>query len=51
MYDIRHFNENKQNPLCEASTDENFTAEIFTIKELVIMESSIVDFRQDFYIL
>ena len=50
MYDIRHFNENKHNQLCEASTDEIFTADIFTIKELVIMESSIAYFYQDLYI-
>ena len=44
------FNEKKQCQVCEASTDAIVTAQLYTIKEHVIMESSIVDFHRDFYI-
>ena len=46
----RPFNEKKQFQLCEASTDIIVTAKLYPRKQLVIMESSIVDFNQDFYI-
>ena len=44
------FNENKQFQLCETSRDEIVTENLYTKKELVIMESSIVEFHQDLYI-
>ena len=47
----RHpFNEKKQCRLCEASTYAILTETLYTRKHLVIMELSIVDFRQQFYI-
>ena len=46
----RPFNENKECQLCESSTDAIVTTNIYTGKELVVIESSIVGFHRDFYI-
>ena len=43
-------NENKQCQLCESSTYSIINAKHYTIKELVAIDTSIVDFRQQFYI-
>ena len=44
------FNEKKWFQLCETSTDSIVTVNIYTGKELVIIESSILEFYQYFYI-
>ena len=44
------FNKKKQCRLCEDSTYEIVTETNYTRKELVMMESSIVEFHQDIYI-
>ena len=44
------FNENKQFQLCGSYIDAIFTTQMYTRKELVRMESSIVDFHWDLYI-
>ena len=45
----RPFNENKQCQQCVASIDSIINAKLYTIKELVVMETSIQDSRQKFY--
>ena len=40
----------KQWKLCDTATYSIFNIRLYTIKELVMMESSIVEFHQDFYI-
>ena len=47
---IRHFNEKKQCQFFEASSDFKVNAKPYTRKELFMMETSIVDFNQRFYI-
>ena len=49
--DRRHpFGENKQCQLCEDYYDSIVTTKLYTQKELVMMETSIVDCHQHFYI-
>ena len=43
-------NENKQCQLCESSTYSIIDTKIYTKKEIVMMQSSIVDNHQQFYI-
>ena len=43
-------NKNKPCQLCDAYTYTIVTKKLHTREELVVMESSIVEFRQDFYI-
>ena len=50
MHGRHSFNENKQFPLFEDSTDAIVNAKRYTIKHIVMMESSIVEFHQVFYI-
>ena len=48
---VRHpFNEKKWCQWCELSTDSVINSNLYTIKELVVMEISIVDLRQRLYI-
>ena len=46
----RSFDEKKQCQLCETSSYSIVTEKLYTRKELVVMDSSTVDFHQDFYI-
>ena len=50
VHDWCPFNENKKFQLCEASIDAIVTAKLCMILELVMMESSIVVFHQQFCI-
>ena len=50
MHGRNFFNEKKQFQFCETYTDSIFTAKLYTIKELVMMDSSILDFHQYLYI-
>ena len=46
----RPFNKNKQFQLCEASFDSEITTKLYTIKQLVLVVTLIVDFLQLIYI-
>ena len=50
VHDRRPFNEKKDCKLCEAYSDSKLTAKIYTTKDIFVMETSIVDFRQNFYV-
>ena len=50
VHGIRPFNENKQCQLCVASIDLITNAKLYTKKELVVMETSILDFHKKVYI-
>ena len=50
MHGRRSFNENKQFPLIEDSTDAIVNEKRYLIKHIVMMETLIVDFHQQLYI-
>ena len=50
VHDRHPFNENRQCWFCESYTDSIVTAKLYTGKELVMMETSVLVFHQKLYI-